>query len=114
MEEYVLDDGRIKLGPECVGAIEFEDGHYEPITNIDFITKAHFRFMTTSGLYSYKEGYDQEEKLYCDPDPYGYFHFRYEFAKYDFDLQEWLHVDTITRVYVYEPAFSDVFKKGTE
>lgn len=111
MEEYVLDDGRINLGPKCVGAVKFEDGHFEPIINIDFITKAHFRFVTTSGLYSYKEGYDQEEKLYCDPDPFVYFHFKHEFAKFDYDQSEWLHIDNITSVYVYKPAFENVFDK---
>jgi len=111
MEEYVLDNGRIKLGPDCMGAVEFEDGRYEPITSIDFITKAYFRFMTASGLYAYKEGYEQEEILYCDPRPYTFFHLRYEFGKFDYDRLEWMHISNIARVYVYEPAFSDVFNK---
>lgn len=106
MEEYILDDGRINLGPQCTGAVEFEDGHFEPVTNIKFITKTHFQFTTTSGLYAYKEGVEWETKLYCDDDPYTYGHMRYTFAKYDFDKEEWIIMTTIARVYVYKPAFS--------
>lgn len=111
MEEYVLDDGRIKLGPNCVGAVEFEDGHFEPVTSIDFITKAHIRFLTPSGLYSYKEGMESDEILYCDQNPYTTFRFRHEFAKYDYDQSEWFCIDAITKLYVYGPAFPDVFKQ---
>lgn len=111
MEEYVLDNGRIKLGPDCVGAVEFEDGHYEAITSIDFITRAHFRFMTANGLYSYKEWYEEDEMLYCDPRPYTFFHLRHAFGKFDYDRLEWTEICNITRVYVYKPAFSNVFTK---
>ena len=112
MEEYVLDDGRIVLGPQCVGAVEFEDGHFEPVTNIDFVTKTHFRFTTASGLYAYKQDVEWETKLYRDNDPYTYGHMRYTFAKYDFDTEEWIVVTTITRVHVYEPAFPILKKES--
>lgn len=110
MEEYVLADGTIRLGPDCIGAVEFEDGHYEPIINAEFITKTHFRFVTSSGLYSYRQDVVWEEKLYCDPDTYVYGHHRYRFGKYDYDKSEWNEIYTIARVYVYEPAFP-IFKE---
>lgn len=109
MDEYVLDDGRIKIGPNCVGAVEFEDGHFEPVTSIDFITMTHFRFITVSGLYSYMEGMEPDEFLYCDPNPHVHYHFRHEFAKYDYDREEWLRIDTMTRLYMYGPAYKAAF-----
>lgn len=105
MEEYVLDNGNIKLGLDCIGAVEFEDGHYEPVINAYFITKAHFHFVTSSGLYSYKIGLVEKEILYCDPNPYTFFHTQHEFAKYNYETEEWYHTDDIKQVYLYTPAF---------
>jgi hypothetical protein len=107
MEEYVLDNGNIKLGPDCIGAAEFMDGHYEQVVNAYFITKAHFRFFTSSGLYSYKLILDEQEILYYDSNPYTFFSTKHEFAKYDQEIDEWRHIDDIKQVYLYTPAFED-------
>lgn len=108
MSEYVLDNGNIKLGPDSIGAVEFADGHYEPVLYVKFITKAHFHFVTPSGLYSYRADLVEEELLYCDPKPYTFLHARYEFAKYRHETDKWYCTDDIKRVYLAKRDTSEV------
>ena len=84
-----------------IGAVLFQDGHTEPITNIYFITKCHFQFVMESGMYAYREDVVCQEKLYCDNDPYIFGTIRPRFAKFT-EEDTWEEIFTIDTIYVKE------------
>lgn len=120
MGKYVKPDGTIELGPECLGIVEFTDGHFEPITHVDVISQSHFHFITPSGKYAYKAAWYSEPVLYANPSPYEVFHPCVKFAKARLKctgvyltggsswIEEWDEICGIEKVYINTNLCTDL------
>lgn len=120
MDDYILSDGTIELGPKCLGVVEFTDGHYEPVTSITVINRSHFHFITPSGKYAYNTTLETEELSYFDNRPYELIIPRPRFAKaritcvarYFTDVSEWAEewdiIDAINKVYINTNLIPDL------
>lgn len=118
--EYVLSNGTIELGPKCLGVVEFNDGHHEPITSVTVIDQSHFHFITPSGKYAYKTGWETEELSYFDNRPYELIRPCPRFAKAILKCiavyltggstwtEEWDVIDTIEKVYINTNLCTDL------